>query len=130
MYTIDNIPFENYGMYISSHSGQSHLPEPKDQLFTVYGEEGYQITARKENTLELKVEMTDQQVATTLNKVPGLKQLIINSIEDIDKKDIPFYIEFCLHGMASFSMIGKTMIDKGFHFKDLMGSMFSLEDFE
>lgn len=78
MYTIDNIPFENYGMYISSHSGQSHLPEPKDQLFTVYGEEGYQITARKENNLELNGFIIAANMADFITKAANLRDLFSN----------------------------------------------------
>jgi magnesium chelatase subunit I len=35
-------------------------------------------------------------------------------------------MEFVLHGLASYSLISKKMLDTGISFKDLMGSMLNL----
>ena len=37
-------------------------------------------------------------------------------------------MEFALHGMAEYSLIGKQSLDRGLQFKDLLGSMFSGPD--
>lgn len=44
----------DYGLHISTQSGIVDLQEPKDEFFTAYGKQGYQITKRKENVLDLK----------------------------------------------------------------------------
>jgi len=53
MYTIDTIPMTDYGLHIASHEGELHLVDAKDQFFTAYETEGFQITKRKENELLL-----------------------------------------------------------------------------
>lgn len=75
MYTIDTIPFKNYGMYISTHSGQAHLPVPKQQLFTVYGKEGYQITKREANILDLRGFIIANDMSDFITKMSNLRGL-------------------------------------------------------
>jgi hypothetical protein len=75
MYKIDTIPFENYGMYISTHSGQVHLPVPKQQLFTVYGKEGYQITKREANILNLRGFIIANDITDFITKTSDLRAL-------------------------------------------------------
>ncbi len=75
MYTIDNIALENYGLYISTHQGQAHLPEPKQQLFTVYGTEGYQITKRKANELDLRGFIIADDITDFIAKTTNLRTL-------------------------------------------------------
>jgi magnesium chelatase subunit I len=82
----------------------------------------------EDNTLDLRVEMSDKELQTNLNKVPGLQKIVESSVDLENKNDLAFYMEFCLHGMATYSLIGKSMVDKGFQFKDLMGSMFNLDE--
>ena len=40
-----------------------------------------------------------------------------------------FLMEFCLHGMAACSLIGKEVLGHTFQFRDLMQSMFNLDEF-
>src|SRR5690606_22290349 len=54
MYSIDTIPMTTYGWHISSQSGTADLPEMKEQVFTAYGKEGYQITTHRANELDSK----------------------------------------------------------------------------
>lgn len=53
MYSIDDIPMTDYGLHISKQDGSLHAMEPKEQFFTIYGKEGYQVTKRKANELNL-----------------------------------------------------------------------------
>lgn len=53
MYTIDTISMTDYGLHISKHDGELHLVDPKDQFFTAYETEGFQVTKRKGNDLLL-----------------------------------------------------------------------------
>ena len=73
MYTIDTIPFENYGLFISSSAGISHLPEMKQQFYTVYGAEGYQITTRTAKTLELNGFIIAEDIADFMSKCDNLR---------------------------------------------------------
>ncbi|MEM6633389.1 MAG: magnesium chelatase, partial [Bacteroidota bacterium] len=40
------------------------------------------------------------------------------------------FMEFILHGLAEFSMIGKHLVESGTQFKDLLSGMFSMSDEE
>lgn len=46
-YTIDSIPFSSFGLYLSKSEALHDLPELKEQQFTKYRSEGFQITKRK-----------------------------------------------------------------------------------
>lgn len=52
-YTIDSVPFSSYGLYLSNSKELHDLPELKDQEYTKYGAEGWQVVKRKNKTLEL-----------------------------------------------------------------------------
>ncbi len=51
-YTIDSVPFASFGLYLSKAKALHDLPDLKEQFFTKYGSESYQIVKRKNNTLE------------------------------------------------------------------------------
>lgn len=53
MYTIDTVPFFDYGLFLSGYEGNADLLDPKNQFFTVYAKEGFQITKRTGNILEV-----------------------------------------------------------------------------
>lgn len=36
-------------------------------------------------------------------------------------------MEFVLHGLASYSLISKKLVERGIEFKDLMGSMLNIQ---
>lgn len=46
-YMIDSIPMTSFGLYYSKGSGLRSLSELKEQFYTKYGAEGYQMTRRK-----------------------------------------------------------------------------------
>lgn len=86
-YSIDNIPMTDYGLYISTHLGPANLPENKSEFFTVYGNEGFQITKRKANDLELHgfiIANNLTQLKAYLNSIytvfksPGIRAVEIN----------------------------------------------------
>ena len=39
-------------------------------------------------------------------------------------------MEFVLHGLAEYSKLSKSALDTGTRFKDLLSSMFSIDDME
>lgn len=88
MYTIDTIPMITYGLHISKQDGTVHLMEAKEQLYTVYGKQGYQITKRKANELDLAGfiianDLSDFQTKTTalfnLFKSAGLRSVVLEA---------------------------------------------------
>lgn len=87
MYTIDTIPFTDYGLLISGHEGQSNLLDMKTQFFTIYGKEGYQISKRVGNTLTINgfiiasglIDFQSKITALqTLFKASGLRSVVLD----------------------------------------------------
>ena len=88
MYKIDTILFSDYGLQISTHKGQNALLNPKSQFFTVYGNEGFQITKRKGNVLTLvgfilADDITDfiakTAIIRNLFKAPGIRAIELDN---------------------------------------------------
>lgn len=86
MYSIDSIPMTDYGLYISNHKGIADLPIPKKQFFTSYFTEGYQITKREGNTLELN----------------GF--IIASGLEDLKTKTAALYTLFTATGLRAVEL--------------------------
>ncbi len=78
------------------------------------------------NTLDLLGDMTNQDYEKSLQKVPGLADLINEYQKGLDPATRQFMMEFALHGLAEYSMISKHYLSKGLQFKDLMSGMFSV----
>lgn len=88
MYTINTIPMTDYGLHISKQDGSVHLLEPKEQFFTAYGKQGYQVTKHKANELDLSGfivadDLTDFQTKTTalygVFSGPGIKAVALEA---------------------------------------------------
>ena len=71
-YTIDSIPFASFGLYLSKPEAIFDLPELKEQLFTKYGSEGYQITKRKNKTLDFNGFVAGNSLDDFQSKVKAL----------------------------------------------------------
>jgi hypothetical protein len=87
MYTIDTIPFTDYGLLISGHEGQADLLDMKTQFFTIYGKEGYQISKRVGNTLTINgfiianglIDFQSKITALqTIFKASGLRSVVLD----------------------------------------------------
>jgi hypothetical protein len=74
-YTIDSIPFASFGLYLSKAEALHDLPELKEQFFTKYGSEGYQIVKRKNNTLEFDGFITGTSLADFQSKIRSLYKI-------------------------------------------------------
>jgi hypothetical protein len=74
-YTIDLIPFLSFGLYLSKAEALHDLPELKEQNFTKYGQEGYQITKRKNNTLECNGFITGSSLSDFQSKIQALYKI-------------------------------------------------------
>ena len=78
------------------------------------------------NHLDLFVDMKEADKINALYKVDGLYGLIKKYFSQANEKENALLMEFVLHGLASFSLISKKVIEGKIEFKDLMGSMMNL----
>lgn len=74
-YTFDGIPFSSFGFYLSDAKELDNLPEMKEQFFTSYATEGYQITKREANNLELNGFIIATSLADFNSKILALYKL-------------------------------------------------------
>ena len=56
----------------------------------------------------------------------GLHALVKKFFKHANEKEAALLMEFVLHGLASFSLISKKILENKIEFKDLMGSMLNL----
>lgn len=77
------------------------------------------------NSLNLLNESDTKTYQKALNDVPGLAELVKQYHPDATGNYKWFLMEFVLHGMTEYSLIGKSLIESGVEFKDLLTGMFS-----
>jgi magnesium chelatase subunit I len=80
----------------------------------------------KGNSLSLFFHTKDDEKVQQLYKVDGLHALIKKYFKHANEKEAALLMEFVLHGLASFSLISKKIMENKIEFKDLMGSMLNL----
>ncbi len=88
------------------------------------------------NNLNVFLETKDADKIHLLYTVDGLYALVKKTYPNINEMETGLLMEFVLHGLSSYSLISKKVLDGKIEFKDLMGSMinmgsqhFSEEDF-
>jgi len=81
-----------------------------------------------ENEMDILSDLTNREYEARLRTIEGLDDLVDNFHRGLNREEKLFFMEFALHGMAEFSLIGKQALDRGLNFKDLLGSMFSGPD--
>jgi magnesium chelatase subunit I len=88
------------------------------------------------NNLNVFLETKDADKIHLLYTVDGLFALVKKTYPNLNEKESGLLMEFVLHGLSSYSLISKKVLDGKIEFKDLMGSMlnmgsqhFSEEDF-
>jgi magnesium chelatase subunit I len=78
------------------------------------------------NHLDLLLDMKDEDKIAHLYKVDGLFGFVKKYFPHANEKENALLMEFVLHGLSTYSMISKKVIDGKIEFKDLMGSMMNL----
>lgn len=58
-----------------------------------------------------------------LYKVDGLHALVKKFFKNANDKEAALLMEFVLHGLSTYSLISKKVVEGKVEFKDLMGSM-------
>lgn len=75
--------------------------------------------------VDFLADMNETDYKTALYSVKGLYKIVKNSLPNLPESTQLFMMEFALHGMAEYSLIGKQRLDKGLQFRDLFSTMFS-----
>jgi magnesium chelatase subunit I len=78
------------------------------------------------NHLDILLDMKDADKITTLYKVDGLYGFVKKHFPHANESESALLMEFVLHGLSTFSLISKKVVDGKIEFKDLMGSMMNL----
>jgi magnesium chelatase subunit I len=76
--------------------------------------------------VEILFNLTDKQKIIELYKVDGLHALVKKYFPHSNEMENALLMEFVLHGLASYSLISKKVVDNKIEFKDLIGSMVNL----
>jgi magnesium chelatase subunit I len=81
----------------------------------------------KGNHINLVFSTTDREKINQLYKIDGLHALIKKHFSGANEKEAALLMEFILHGLASYSLISKKILETSVEFKDLMGSMLNIQ---
>ncbi len=84
----------------------------------------------KGNTVDILNTISDKEYERVLTSVPGLKEIVKKYHPHEKGKDQLLLMEFVLHGLAEYSMLSKYKLEYGLQFKDMLSSMFSINDSE
>jgi magnesium chelatase subunit I len=80
----------------------------------------------KGNHLSVFFNTKDEDKIRLLYTVDGLHAMVKKYFPHANERENALLMEFVLHGLASFSLISKKVLDAKIEFKDLMGSMINL----
>jgi magnesium chelatase subunit I len=81
----------------------------------------------KGNHINLMFSTSDREKINQLYKIDGLHSLIKKHFSHANEKEAALLMEFVLHGLASYSLISKKIMETSVEFKDLMGSMLNIQ---
>jgi magnesium chelatase subunit I len=82
------------------------------------------------NAVDILQNAKQSDYEKTLNSVKGLKELVQKYFPRAVKQEQTLMMEFALHGLAECSQLSKSRLQTGVQFKDIMGGVFSMKDFE
>jgi magnesium chelatase subunit I len=109
-----------------------YFPSP-DKMKKNHASNPYQAIVNwfsKGNTVDILSDLSYEEYHKTLNKVPGLKDLVIKYKTRATEQDQLLFMEFALHGLAEYSLLSKSKLESGVQFKDMLSSMFTMGDEE
>jgi len=81
------------------------------------------------NHIDILLTDSQKDYEKSLKKVEGLENFVKSIYPKLSGKDLLLEMEFALYGMAEHSLLLRNHLVKGAQFKDLVGSIFSEEDF-
>ncbi|HKP32453.1 MAG TPA: sigma 54-interacting transcriptional regulator, partial [Chitinophagaceae bacterium] len=80
----------------------------------------------KGNALDMFINSSDAEKIQSLYKVDGLHAFVKKLFKHANEKEAALLMEFVLHGLSSYSLISKKVVEGKIEFKDLMGSMLNI----
>ena len=80
----------------------------------------------KGNHLDIFFNAKDDDKVRLLYKVDGLHAFTKKHFRNANEKEMALLMEFVLHGLSSYSMISKKVVEGQIEFKDLIGSMMNM----
>jgi magnesium chelatase subunit I len=78
-----------------------------------------------DNDLEILRDSTAKEYAAELYRVPMLADLAKKYSPGLEERERLVMMEFILHGLAEYSLIGKSILDSSIAFGDVMGQIFA-----
>ncbi len=75
--------------------------------------------------LTISDQLDEAAYKASLNKIPGLSELVRKFHPNGSEAQHLILMEFVLHGLAAFSQLNKNQLNGGFSFNDMLGSLFS-----
>jgi hypothetical protein len=69
----------------------------------------------------------DSEALNLLKQVDGLADIVKEQSPKTSKQEQFLLMEFVLHGLAEFSQLSKSGLERGIEFKDLMSGMFDIK---
>lgn len=81
----------------------------------------------KGNKLQLYRDMADKMKAVELDKVAGLKEFVHKQYGHAKGQEADLLKEFVLHGLATFSLISKKVLDRETEFGDLLNTIMNMD---
>lgn len=107
------------------------FPDPEEIRKSKKRDNPYQVISEwfgKGNMVDLMLDASDADYSSCLNSVPGLADLVNKKHKKESEAYRLFLMELALHGLAEYSVLSKHTLDEGLQFKDLISSMFNIED--
>lgn len=80
------------------------------------------------NEVALPGDLSDKKYKETLDGIQGLKKLVAQ-VKDLPKSENYVYMELCLHGLSSFNILSKEIINANTSFSDPLANMWEDDDF-
>ncbi len=81
----------------------------------------------KGNHINLFFGTLDRDRINLLYSVDGLHSLVKKTFKNASEEETALWMEFVLHGLSSYSLISKKVMETSVEFKDLMGSMLNMQ---
>lgn len=82
----------------------------------------------KGKSLDLMNDLSEKTYQSTLKNVPGLEKLVKKYYKGVPEEKKNLLMEFVLHGLAEFSLLGKQSLEAGTQFKDLLSGMLNIPE--
>jgi magnesium chelatase subunit I len=82
----------------------------------------------KNNVVDILSNASNEDYKKILTGIPGLQKIVEQYQPDADENLSLLYMEFILHGLSEYSQLSKLKLETGFQFKDMLSSMFTMND--